>query len=223
MSRVQRVLRFALDLLYPPKCPFCRKLLKSSGDECSCSEALRKPEQSALRNNGGSIDQWLAAFSYEGTVRESLHRYKFSGAQGYAEQYARYLQKTVDESDVSCDSITWVPLSSKRKRKRGYDQAELLARALSARTGIPCERMLVKTRNNTAQSGAKSAAERLENVKDVYALHKGASVAGRRILLVDDILTTGATAGECARVLKNNGAAYVCAAALARTPEIKRR
>ena len=149
-------------------------------------------------------------------VRRSLLRYKFQGLRIYAELYGEFLAKCIDENPISCDSITWVPLSRKRLRKRGYDQARLLAEELSRQTGLPCVPMLRKIRNNPAQSGTGDAKKRRENVKGVYEALSEEEIAGRRILLVDDIVTTGATLSECASVLKKAGAKEVSAMTLAR-------
>ena len=113
------------------------------------------------------------------------------------------------------DCLTWVPLSRQRLRKRGYDQARLLAEEVASRSGIPCLRLVRKIRNNPAQSGTASAEARKKNVEGVY--EASVEAAGRRVLLIDDIVTTGATLNEAARALTAAGAAEVSALTLART------
>ena len=134
----------------------------------------------------------------------------------YAAVYGEILAKCIDENHISCDSITWAPLSRQRLRKRGYDQARLLAAAAAKKLSIPCVPMLRKIRNNPAQSGTGNAEKRKQNVKNVYAPLPDAPIRGRHVLLVDDIVTTGATLGACAEVLRKAGAGSVCAATLAR-------
>lgn len=101
-----------------------------------------------------------APLYYEGAVRESLLRYKFQGAAAYAKVYGELLSKCIDENGFSCDIITWAPLSRRRLRHRGYDQARLIAEETAKLLGIPCARLLKKTRNNPAQSGTGSAGKR---------------------------------------------------------------
>jgi predicted amidophosphoribosyltransferase len=102
-----------------------------------------------------------------------------------------------------------VPVSRLRRFRRGYDQVELLARAVGKELGIKPARLLKKIRHNPPQSGISGDAERRANVLGVYRLVKGVEVADKRILLLDDVITTGATAGECARVLLTAGASQV--------------
>ena len=152
-------------------------------------------------------------------MRERLLRYKFGGRESYARSYGRLLAMTLLEEDWTYDRITWVPISRRRKLRRGYDQVELLARAAAKELGREAEPVLRKLRHNPPQSGIHGAAERRANVLGAYGLRKGVSVEGQRILLLDDIITTGATVSECARELLSAGAKEVvcgCVAAAGR-------
>ena len=115
--------------------------------------------------------------------------------------------------------VTWVPVSRRRLRKRGYDQAELLARAACRVWSVKPERLLRKVQDNPAQSGLTEAAARRANVLGVYEPVDVGRIQGRRVLLVDDICTTGSTLAECARTLRDAGAAEVVCAAVALTRE----
>lgn len=212
-----KLLEALLDLIYPPRCPFCRRLLqKKEPPVCpDCLRSLRRVPESAQRRDLRNVTLAVAPLFYEGDVRASLLRYKFHGVTAYARVYADFIQKCIDENAISCDSITWVPLSRRRLRTRGYDQAELIARELAARIGLPCGRLLVKTVNNRAQSRTGSAEKRRANAAGVYACPCPEKVQGKHVLLVDDIITTGATVSECARVLKAAGCEEVFAAAAA--------
>ena len=132
---------------------------------------------------------------------------------GYGELLARC---AAEELGGRFDTVTWVPVSKKREHERGYDQAYLLAKETARHWGIEPVRLLRKTRNNAAQSGLSSAAERRGNVLGVYEAENTDRIRGAKILLIDDILTTGATLGECVRVLREAGAADVVCATLAR-------
>jgi ComF family protein len=117
--------------------------------------------------------------------------------------------------DLSFDVIVPVPLHAARQRERGFNQAQLLAELLSARTSIPTKPLLERIRYTTTQT-ALDRAERIENLHNAFRLRKKADVQALRVLLVDDVLTTGATLSECARVLKRAGALSVYAAIVAR-------
>jgi predicted amidophosphoribosyltransferase len=123
--------------------------------------------------------------------------------------------KLLRENRIDVDIITWIPISDKRKRKRGFDQVELLAEKMSEELSIPVIPLLRKLRDNPPQSGITGHAHRKANVLGAYSVTDPQTVAGKRILLLDDILTSGATAGECARILLTAGAAEVHLAVIA--------
>ena len=116
------------------------------------------------------------------------------------------------------DAVTWIPVSKKRLRERGFDQSFYLARGICNIWQVPVERTLRKTVHNPAQSGLDSVEERRSNVLGVYEALPEAELAGRRFLLVDDILTTGAPMAEARRVLLEAGAVQVVCLTLAATP-----
>lgn len=113
------------------------------------------------------------------------------------------------------DLVTWVPISPLRKLFRGYDQDELLAQVVARELGMPCVPLLKKVRHNRAQSGISGYAKRRANVLGAYRTINPEQIPDRKILLVDDILTTGATAGECARMLLTAGAKEIHCAVVA--------
>ena len=203
------IFRWLISLLYPRKCPFCGRLIDE--DKRLCRNCERKLPFITDRppRRFGELDECYSALEYRDAVRESIHRYKFQGAAAYAEIYGAFLVKCIDENHIFCDIITWVPLSRARLRKRGYDQAELLAEYVAAQRGLELMPLLRKKRHNRAQSSLSGEAARKANVKDVYILHSDISLEGKRILIVDDVVTTGATMSECAGVLKKAGAAAV--------------
>jgi len=155
---------------------------------------------------------------YEGNVRDSLIRYKFSGRRSYAPAYGRALamklqSKSLDDFDI----LTWVPVAPLRRLKRGYDQVELLAKAVGNELSVTPVKTLRKNRNTPPQSRIQDAASRRANVLGAYRPFQPEAIRGKRILLLDDIITTGATASECARVLLTAGAREVHCAAVAVT------
>jgi ComF family protein len=117
--------------------------------------------------------------------------------------------------DISFDLIVPVPLHPARQRERGFNQASLLAKSLSAETSMASRPVLQRVRYTTTQT-ALDRSERMENLHNAFRLRKNADVRGLRVLLIDDVLTTGSTLSECARVLKRAGAISVHAATAAR-------
>ena len=164
------------------------------------------------------FDGAVAAYRGRGIVREVIHEFKY-GRQIYLRHLvARWLRAALDDErlrDVSLDVIVPVPLHPARKRERGFNQASLLAELLSAQTSIPSKPMLERIRYTTTQT-ALDRSERMENLHNAFRLRKKADVRGLRVLLIDDVLTTGSTLSECARVLKRAGALSVHAATAAR-------
>lgn len=207
-----------LELLYPTRCAFCHKLTNGRRERVcpKCRRTLPAVPPTAQIQRFEGVSACVSPLYYSGLVRESLHRFKFGGLAFYAEIYADFVVKSIDENKITCDSITWAPISRRRLRKRGYDQARLLAEEIAARIGVPCEQMLVKLRNNPPQSRTENASQRRANVSGVYGPVPGAQVEGRQILLVDDIVTTGSTLSECAGVLRRAGAKEIFAATVAR-------
>ena len=214
------VFRPILDLLFPPRCVFCRGFLQKSGSLCSCADTLPYCQGEAAIQQGEYYSLCVSPFTYEGNVRDSHHRYKFQGASFYSRTYAPYLATCIA---THCwnryDLISWVPLSRKRLRERGYDQARLLAEDTARELGGRAVPTLRKVKNTAAQSGLGGPEERRANISEAYAVLDGALIAGKRILLVDDVSTTGSTLSECARCLLLAGAEEVICATLARSSE----
>lgn len=202
--------------LFPPKCVLCGKLLEEEETDLCHGCRIDSPECAISKKKLPFLDSWLAVWYYEGAVRGSVLRFKFHGARGYAGCYGRLLaQKILREYPQGFDMLTWVPISGLRKLRRGYDQVALLADAVGRELGMKPVKLLKKQRHNRPQSGIAGDAQRRANVLGVYRVVSAQTVAGKRILLLDDIITTGATAGECARVLLTAGAKEVHCAAVA--------
>ena len=141
---------------------------------------------------------------------------KFGGAAHYAAVYGAWMAHTIEDKLAGrFDTLTWVPVSRRRRRSRGYDQSELLCREIAKRLGLEPVRLLRKTRNPPAQSTMADPAGRRANVSGAYEPERAARLDGRRVLLIDDIVTTGATLAECSRVLRTAGASDVVYAAFA--------
>lgn len=206
-----------LDFLFPPKCMFCRRVLKNNEQGCcqKCAESLAidLPERT-----GSSFERCCAPLVYKDSVRGALIRFKFQDRPGYATGLGRIMAQCIQKHYAGAyDLITWVPVSAQRLRQRGYDQAMLLAMAAALELGDVAVETLKKCKDTPAQSSLDGAEQRRDNVVDAYAPVDPELVRGKRVLLVDDIVTTGATLEEASRTLKGAGAAAVLAVAVAQT------
>jgi len=153
-----------------------------------------------------------SAFRFEGSARAAILRMKFAGEGAVASALGKAMAAVADDL-LPVDAITWVPLSQKRLSSRGYDQAKLLARRVSRELDLPARRMLGRVRDipPQAQSGAH---QRMAAIQGLFVPKREAPAS---VLLVDDVLTTGATASECARVLILAGAQRVVLLTAARS------
>ena len=218
---MSRLLNSILDLIYPPKCSFCRKIIDAElkGICQECAKKLPRLEGDCRKTPLEDGTHCFSALRYDGMVRDSFLRYKFYGAVSYADTYSGLLAESLKDIGTDFDLVTWVPLSRRRKRKRGYDQAELIAEGTSHLLGLDCKRILYKNKETKAQSLTRGGKERRNNVKGAWSICDNADVKDKRILVFDDIVTTGATLSECCAVLKRAGALSVTAATLAKAAE----
>ena len=207
-----------MDLLFPPKCAFCSRVM-SSGDDawCSgCTDSLPFTLDSG-RQAGEYYDFCVSPLYYKGLARKSILKFKFRGMSAYADVYGRILADCIRENpDIDFDMISWVPLSGRRKRSRGYDQAMLLALATALQLNDVAVETLKKPRDVQAQSELSGRKERSANISGAYEAADTELITGKCVLLIDDIITTGSTLSECANVLLSAGARRVVCAALAR-------
>lgn len=203
-------------LLFPPKCILCGKVLEKDETDLCRHCRIDSPECGGSARRLPFISHWAAVWYYEGLARKSILRYKFRGARGYAPIYGRLLAMALQRQQTqNFDLLTWVPTGRWRKLRRGYDQVELLAKAVGQELGVEPVSLLKKVRNNPPQSGIVGDAQRRANVLGAYRVKNPETLAGKRILLLDDVVTTGATIGEAARVLLIAGAEEVYCGAVA--------
>jgi len=153
-----------------------------------------------------------------GSTRELIHRLKYNREQRLAELMGRWLADGFQDErliEFEPNVLVPVPLHALRRREREFNQSELLARAASKRVGIPCRDVLLRQRYTETQTQFDRR-HRMENLRDAFTLRKNVTVNELRIVLVDDVLTTGSTLDACARVLVEHGADRVCAITVAR-------
>jgi ComF family protein len=189
----------SLPAIRSPKCASCALPLPE-GDHCF--DCMREPLPVG----------WTEAWGhYRGALERVLHAFKFERHDFFAAPLAELMILP----DVKFDRIVPVPMHRSKLRRRGYNQAELLARALARRLGIRCEASLLAKRGDTPAQSTLARAARAANVRHAFAASPRAD--GRALLLVDDVSTTGETLRACAAELLRAGAARVCAAVVAKT------
>lgn len=160
-----------------------------------------------LSGAGLGFECYSAAY-YSKAVRELVLRLKYKGDFRSAEVLAVLMAEVMEENSLKGDFLTFVPSSRRSRRKRGYNQSEVLAKLISKNTGIRLMETLVKNSGTKDQIGLGKI-ERWENMEGSFGLRSGAGVCGKSFILVDDVVTTGATAFWCAETLTKNGAVSV--------------
>ena len=208
-------IRRLVNLIFPAKCVLCGKIINAGREEICpvCNRSL--PWAGTLVKHGDFHEGVISSLRYEEPVRNAIIRYKFNGQYWFGEVFGELMAETVNmQLDGRFDIITWAPVSKKRKRQRTYDQSELLAKPIGYILGFPVVQCLNKTKHTEANSSLDDEKARRSNVAGVYdALPV---VSGKRILLIDDVYTTGSTLSECAKTLMQAGAESVVCATLAR-------
>lgn len=205
-----------LDLLYPAKCPFCGKLLEKELFLCpDCQRELPWLTGAAGEKRVELTQGCVSALAYRGKVPDAVRGYKFAGRRGARRCFGTLIAQCVSDHGLTADLVSWPSLSKKRLRRRGYDQAQLLALTVGERLGIPVARTLEKE-DRPAQSSLTDKDLRRANLLGAYRARDPEAFRGKRVLLVDDVTTTGATLSECAKTLLLAGAAEVVCATLAR-------
>ncbi|WP_458376977.1 double zinc ribbon domain-containing protein [Pseudomonas fluorescens] len=209
-----------------PICMACETELPWLGDHCqtcalplpaaglTCGQCLQHPP--AFEQ---VIAPWTYSFPVDSLITRFKHGAKWPFGRLLAELLAQSLQYRFDETLQRPDALVPVPLAAKRLRQRGFNQASMLARWLSASLNIPCDETLLKRVQDTSAQQELKADDRKKNLLNAFALTPGAPIKGRHLALVDDVLTTGATAQALARLLMSAGASRVDVYCLARTPK----
>lgn len=218
---MKRWLEGLLDLLFPRKCPFCGKIVEGDGVCDTCQKELPWLTEREAECYPEFVSKAASALRYQGLVKECIRRFKFERHPSYAKVLGRLTaQCAQDHFPVQFDLISYPPLSPKSLKKRGFDQAKLLAEEVGRQLGVPVEGLFDKSNQTGQQSLLKTPSSRRANVIAAFTLKDTAEIEGKTILLVDDVITSGATVSECTRVLLIAGAARVYAVSPAKGGKI---
>lgn len=228
-------------LVFPDDCRVCGQPLREISRIPVCASCLSEPQPLIAEYfcvscrapflNAHPLDEsgrcalcrlGLAGFdavysygSYEGTLRKLIHLFKYSQIRPLARPFGDLLSRVVPR-EQRFDCVVPMPLHWRRRWERGFNQSELLAREIARRWNVPVNQAVRRVKATASQAGLTNA-KRRANVSGAFAMRRGIRLDGARVLLVDDVLTTGASAAACARVLKRAGAVHVALVAVART------
>ena len=218
-----------LDLLYPPKCVFCRELLKWGTEKwvCKpCSTEIEYISGNVCPQCGRPVEAKIKAchecrssqkffthnhalFVYDGTIRDSIHRFKYNRSPQYSKYFASEFANRLHDEITRHQFLVGIPMHKSKMKSRGFNQADLLAKETSLLTNVAVlENTLLRVKNTKPQN-ALDKTSRLNNLQDAFVITSNNIIEGKRIILVDDIYTTGSTINECAKVLKEAGATEV--------------
>jgi ComF family protein len=230
LSRMAQPLRTVFDLVLPPRCPGCRAMVTADGRFCAgCWQQLRFITAPLCPRCGTPFEHdrgpatvcapcmaappryasARAALAYEGPARQALLAFKMGDELHMARMMAPHMARAAGPMLGQGALLVPVPLHYWRLWRRGFNQAALLAQALAARTGLELAIDGLERRKLTQRSAGLGREARARNVRGAFKVRDKARIRGRAIILIDDVLTTGATAEACARVLLRGGAASV--------------
>lgn len=227
------------ELIFPSsfKCIFCGKELDKKVSTCTCEDCLKKlPFLTGHRckkcgdkiegmadycmvckDTKRNFDVAYSPFIYKDQISACIIKFKFENAKYLFKPLSTYLAKCYYENDITVDIVTGVPMIEEKEKQRGYNQANELAKNLAKFVNLPFERSTLKKIKNTNRQVDLEFEERSKNVRDAFWVADRKTFKGKDVLLVDDVLTTGATCDECAKALKKGGAKKVIVLTLART------
>ena len=204
-----------LNLIFPPVCGFCNEINNNFLCE-KCSQKFQQVNVSTIcdyRKEPVYFDEHFYLFKYINEIRESIIKYKFDKKSYYYKSFSQLFNRdSIFKQFIgNYDIIIPVPIHKKRFKSRGYNQSELIAKEIALKCGKAYYKdVLIKKNNIVAQSSLENKLERVRNIKDAFAVGQNIEVIkDKKIAIFDDVFTTGATANECAKVLKENGSSFV--------------
>ena len=224
---IKTAFRPLIEFLYPPTCFVCQSPMQHTGSRVcpACWSTIKSlgpddpsfGEMQRRLTEGGSVDRLISLYRFEkdGTLQSMIHQLKYGGMSSLGVELGRRLGEHINRGSV--DALIPVPLHGTKLRERGYNQSASIAQGIHDVTGIPAYSSLLKRHKYTNSQTQLTAVERMVNVGDAFSLNKRGAVTpeGKTLMLVDDVVTTGATMDACARVLRTAGAMSVLAGSIA--------
>jgi competence protein ComFC len=218
-----RIAKNFINLLYPRHCEYCKKAMPAEAETPVCPSCQGQIKPKAHIRTGSKDPRYhftmaRSACVYEGVLKELIHSFKYKGKVALAGTLSSYMIELASkDSDlmVGINAVTFVPVQDSLVMKRDYNHSGVLAGKIARSLGLPLIDALKKTRRTRPQNEL-SRAERLVNLKGAFGIKDARQVAGLKLLLVDDVMTTGATLDECSMVLLDSGAEEVRCLTLSR-------
>ena len=224
---IEKLIKFTQTAFYPEdiKCIVCGCELREKNRYGLCENCKLEHNESYCEICGKSVppqnricdqckgidyefDFARSSMLYKDAAAKLVQRLKYHDARYLARYMSEFMADTYYEQNMEAEVVTSVPMHVKHLHQRGYNQSELLAREVGKRIGLPYEKLLIKTVKTRSMVGL-GREERIKLIKGSMKLFENCDVKGKKVLLIDDVITTGSTSGECARVLKENGAQSV--------------
>ncbi|OIO44500.1 MAG: hypothetical protein COZ34_04040 [Candidatus Pacebacteria bacterium CG_4_10_14_3_um_filter_34_15] len=207
-----------IEIIFPCFCINCGK--RNTLLCCNCYEQIEFfPFNFDASKQMNFIDEVIIVCKYRGVVKKLIHDFKYKSVIGIGDIIAKLIYRSVNIPE--CDFLVPIPIHKNKKSKRGFNQSEEMIKSLSKLTNIPYKNLLIKQKNTKSQMSIRTKEERKINLKDSFTINYklleeiGVNEVGKTVMLVDDVLTTGSTLDECAKILKANGIKKVIGLALA--------
>lgn len=239
MNKVAKFFEYIAEIVFPStfKCVFCSKELNAKIPTCTCEECEKKLPYitgKTCKKCGDVINSMsdyciickdtkryfdiaYAPFVYKNQISAAIKKFKFENAKYLFKPMSTYLAKCYFENAITADIIAFVPMTEEKQKERGYNQAGELAKNLAKYIGLPYDENTLQKVKNTPRQVDLVFEERSKNVKDAFWVTDRKTFKDKVILLIDDVMTTGATCDECAKALKKGGAKKIIVLTLART------
>ena len=213
MDFFKKISSCVMALVYPVRCPYCHRVITSK--DLACEKCIKKLPQTAYGRFTVGGTSCVAALPYTAEYAKAVKRFKFRKRAEYALPFAMLLVKRINEyyKEQEFDFVTSVPMHKRMKRKKRFDHAARLAKMCAELMNLPYKPVLEKHKQGVPQH-TLNRLEREKNVKGTFRVKDKEAVQGSHVLLIDDVITTGNTLGECVKMLKKGGCSKVSCAAL---------